>query len=366
MIPISRPLLGPEEEAAVLAVLRSGKLAQGEEVEQLEQGFAELCGVRHGVAVTSGTTALFLALLAHEIGPDDEVITTPFSFVATANSILMTGARPVFVDIDEDCFNLNVRQIEAAITPRTRAIMPVHLYGHPAEMDAIMVIARRNGLAVIEDAAQAVGARYRGRPTGNFSTACFSLYATKNITSGEGGMITTDDDAIAEKLRLLRNHGSRVRYYHECLGYNCRMTDLHAAIGRVQLGKCEAFTAQRIANAQLLNQMITHPQVIKPQVRPGIHHVFHQYTVRILGDRDAAAQQLAAAGVGTAIFYPLTIPNQPVYRELGYQATTPVADRISGEILALPVHPGLTSDEVHQIARAVNALQIEAPFAQAV
>ncbi|NCC36399.1 MAG: DegT/DnrJ/EryC1/StrS family aminotransferase, partial [Chloroflexia bacterium] len=186
MIPISRPLLGPEEEAAVLAVLRSGKLAQGEEVERLEQGFAELCGVRHAVAVTSGTTALFLALLAHEIGPDDEVITTPFSFVATANSILMTGARPVFVDIDEDCFNLNVRQIEAAITPRTRAIMPVHLYGHPAEMDAIMVIARRNGLAVIEDAAQAVGARYRGRPTGNFSTACFSLYATKNITSGEG------------------------------------------------------------------------------------------------------------------------------------------------------------------------------------
>ncbi|WP_129674423.1 DegT/DnrJ/EryC1/StrS aminotransferase family protein [Candidatus Chloroploca sp. Khr17] len=366
MIPISRPLLGPEEEAAVLAVLRSGKLAQGEEVERLEQGFAELCGVRHAVAVTSGTTALFLALLAHEIGPDDEVITTPFSFVATANSILMTGARPVFVDIDEDCFNLNVRQIEAAITPRTRAIMPVHLYGHPAEMDAIMVIARRNGLAVIEDAAQAVGARYRGRPTGNFSTACFSLYATKNITSGEGGMITTDDDAIAEKLRLLRNHGSRVRYYHECLGYNCRMTDLHAAIGRVQLGKCEAFNAQRIANAQVLNQMIAHPQVIKPQVRPGIHHVFHQYTVRILGDRDAAAQQLAAAGVGTAIFYPLTIPNQPVYRELGYQATTPVADRVSSEILALPVHPGLTPDEVHQIARAVNALQIEAPFVQAV
>jgi len=366
MIPIARPQIGPEEEAAVLAVLRSGMLAQGPEVERFEAGFAQLCGVRHAVAVANGTAALHLALLAHGIGPGDEVITTPFSFVATANSVLMTGARPVFVDIHEGCYNLDVQQIEAVITPRTKAIMPVHLYGHPAEMDALMQIAERHGLAVIEDAAQAVGASYHGRPIGSFGTACFSLYATKNIMSGEGGMITTDSPAIADKLRLLRSHGSRVRYYHEILGYNFRLTDLHAAVGRAQLAKCEAFTEQRIANAAFLSAAISHPAVIKPHVRPGVRHVFHQYSVRISGDRDEAARQLAAAGVGSAIFYPLTIPRQPLYRKLGYEAHSPIADRVSREILALPVHPSLSQAELEQIAAAVNALQIEAPIAHTV
>lgn len=362
MIPVARPQIGPEEEAAVIAVMRSGMLAQGPEVERLETAFAELCGVPHAVAVSNGTAALFLALLAHEIGPGDEVITTPFSFIATGNSILMTGARPVFVDIDERCFNLDVHQLEAAITPRTKAIMPVHLYGHPAEMDAIDLIARRHGLAVIEDAAQAIGATYRARPVGSFGTACFSLYATKNVMCGEGGMITTGDAAIADRLRLLRSHGSRVRYYHDFLGYNFRLTDLQAAIGRVQIGKCQQFTERRIANAAFLDEAITHPGVVKPRARRSVRHVYHQYTVRIAGGRDEAVRQLAAAGVGSAIFYPLPIPRQPVYKELGYNGEgLPVTDRMAAEVLALPVHPGLSEDDLATIAGAVNALQIEAP-----
>ena len=361
MIPVSRPLIGPEEEEAVLAVLRSGMIAQGPEVERFEAEFAALCGTRYAVAVMNGTTALYLALLAHNIGPGDEVITTPFSFIATANSILMTGATPVFVDIDPKTYNINPDLIVAAITSRTRAIMPVHLYGQPADMAPIVEIARRYHLAIIEDAAQAVGATYRQQPVGSFGVGCFSLYATKNVTSGEGGMITTNDPAIADRLRLLRSHGSRVRYYHEILGYNFRMTDLQAAIGRAQLAKCERFTAQRIANATFLSEHIRHPAVIKPYVRPDVRHVFHQYTIRVIGDRDAAIKQLNAAGVGTAIFYPLPIPQQPLYRKLGIEAETPVAERIAREIIALPVHPALNADELNQIAAAVNALTVNEP-----
>jgi dTDP-4-amino-4,6-dideoxygalactose transaminase len=358
MIPVARPQIGVEEEEAVLAVLRSGMLAQGPQVERFERAFAEVCGVAHAVAVCNGTAALHLALLANGVGPGDEVITTPFSFVATSNSILMTGARPVFVDIDEETFNLDVGLIEAAITPRTKAILPVHLYGQPVEMDRLLTIAERHNLAVIEDAAQAIGALDRGRPTGSFGTGCFSLYATKNIMSGEGGMITTDDPAIADRIRLLRAHGSRVRYYHDILGYNFRMTDLQAAIGLAQLGKLERFTAQRIANAAYLNAAIDHPAVIKPHSRGDVRHVYHQYTIRVQGDRDAAIQQLGAAGVGSAVFYPLPIPQQPLYRELGYAVEMPVADRVSREVLALPVHPSLTPDDLAQIAEAVNALAV--------
>ncbi|MGQ9927034.1 MAG: DegT/DnrJ/EryC1/StrS family aminotransferase [Chloroflexaceae bacterium] len=359
MIPIARPQIGPEEEEAVLAVLRSGMLAQGPEVARLEAAFAAVCGVAHAIAVSNGTAALFLALRAHDIGPGDEVITTPFSFIATGNSILMAGARPVFVDIDEQTFNLDPAQVEAAITPATRAIMPVHLYGQPAAMDALCAIAERHGLVIIEDAAQAIGAYDQGRPVGSFGTGCFSLYATKNITSGEGGMITTNDAQLADRLRLLRSHGSRVRYYHDFLGYNFRMTDLQAAIGNAQLAKLERFTERRIANAAYFDQTITHPQVLKPFVRPGVRHVYHQYTVRILGDRDEAIRQLRAAGVDTAVFYPLPIPHQPMYRELGYNQSLPVAERLSSQVLALPVHPGLNNEELTRISEAVNALSLE-------
>lgn len=361
MIPIARPLIGPEEEEAVLAVLRSGMLAQGPQVARFEEAFAAVCGVRYAVAVTSGTTALFAALLAHGVGAGDEVITSPFSFIATANSILMAGARPVFVDIDPRDFNLDPALIEAAITPRTRAIMPVHLYGQPARMEHICAIAERHGLAVVEDAAQAIGATLRGRPAGSFGTGCFSLYATKNIMCGEGGMVTTDDPQVADRLRLLRSHGSRVRYYHDELGYNFRMTDLQAAIGLAQLAKLERFSEARINNAAYFERAISHPAVTRPFCHDDVRHVFHQYTLRIAGNRDEAARQLGTAGVGTAVFYPVPIHQQKQFRDLGYADRLPVSEQVAREVLALPVHPALEEEDLARIAAAVNALQVAEP-----
>jgi perosamine synthetase len=358
MIPVAKPLIGAEEEAAVLAVLRSGMIAQGPQVERFEAAFAALCGVRYAVAVNSGTAALHMALLAHGVGPGDEVITSPFSFAATANTIVMTGARPVFVDIDPETYNIDPALIEAAITPRTRALMPVHLYGQPADMDAICAIALRHNLPIIEDAAQAVGATYRGRPAGSFGTACFSLYATKNITTAEGGVVTSDDPQVVDKLKLLRAHGMRVRYYHETLGYNYRLTDIQAAIGLAQLEKLPGFNERRNANAAYLSQHIDHPAVATPTVRPEVRHVFHQYTVCILGDRDSAAKQLTAAGVGNAIFYPLTIPQQAYYQELGYHDALPQSEQAARQVLALPVHPALRESDLAQIVAAVNQLDI--------
>ena len=356
MIPISKPQISEAEKQAVLEVLDSGMLAQGKRVAQLEQQFAELCGTRYAIATSSGTTALYLALLVHDIGSGDEVITTPFTFIATANSVLFVGAKPVFVDIEEETFNIDPALIEAAITPRTRAIIPVHLYGYVCDMDAIMDIAQRHDLLVIEDAAQAVGATYRGKPAGSFGTGCFSLYATKNVTSGEGGMITTDDEWLAEQCRLLRNHGMRKRYHYEFLGYNLRMTDLHAAIGVAQMARWEAFTAKRRANAAYLSERIT--GVITPKVREGYEHVWHQYTVRVDGgiDRDAAMQQLREAGVGTGIFYPIPAHQHRYMRDIVGEVSLPVAEQLAREVISLPIHPGLTQADLDTIVRAVNEL----------
>ena len=251
--------------------------------------------MKHAIATSNGTTALHVALLAHGIGEGDEVITSPFTFIASANSVLYTGARPVFVDIEPDTFNLDPSQIEAAITPRTKAIMPVHLYGNPADMRAIMEIAERHSLAVIEDAAQAHGAEDDGQRVGSFGTGCFSFYPTKNMTSGEGGMITTDDDDVAERARLLRAHGASERYRHTMLGYNFRMTDIHAAIGRAQLAKLDGWTEQRRRNAELLTEGLR-DVVVTPCVRPWAKHVYHQYTVRIPGGRSDLPARLAEAG----------------------------------------------------------------------
>lgn len=356
MIPISKPFIGEEEKNNVMKVLESGMLAQGPMVAKLEECFASLCGVKHAIATTSGTTALHVALLAHGIGPGDEVITTPFTFIASANSILFTGAKPVFVDIDPETFNIDPVKVEEAITPRTKAILPVHLYGYVCDMDALQAIADRHNLAIIEDACQAVGATYQGKVAGSFGTGAFSLYATKNVMSGEGGMITTNDDAVAEQCRLIRSHGMKRRYYHEMIGFNFRMSDLHAAIGLAQVDRLAEFTEKRKKNAAYLNENIK--SVITPKVKPGYGHVWHQYTVRVDGsrDRDAAVKQLSEAGVGTGIFYPVPAHQQQYMRELIGVVRLPVAEKLATEVISLPVHPQLSQADLEVIVAEVNRL----------
>ena len=357
MIPISKPFIGEAEKAAVLSVLESGMLAQGPRVAELERRFAELCQAQHAMAISSGTAALHVAHLALGIGPGDEVITTPFTFIASVNSILYVGARAVLVDIDEETFNINPALIEAAITPRTKAIMPVHLYGYPCDMDPISEIAARHGLAIIEDAAQAVGAKYKGRPVGGDAgnTACFSLYATKNVMSGEGGMITTNDDAVAERTRMIRSHGMKRRYYHDMVGYNFRLSDLHAAIGVAQMDRLQEFTAKRRSNAAYVSANLKGVRV--PTVKPGYEHVWHQYTIRVSGDRDAAVQQLNQAGVGTGIFYPVPAHKQTHLQELGYgELTLPVTEKLCQSVISLPVHPLLGQADLETIVQEVNRL----------
>lgn len=355
MIPISKPFIGAEERQNVLDVLESGYLVQGPRTAELERRFAELCGTQHAIATSSGTTALHLALLAHDIGPGDEVITTPFTFIASANSILFTGATPVFADIDEATFNLDPECVRAVVTPRTRAIMPVHLYGQVADMDALQAIADEHGLVIIEDACQAVGATYRGRKAGSFGTGAFSLYATKNVMSVEGGMITTDDGQLAEKCRLLRNHGMARRYHYEMMGFNFRMTDLHAAIGLAQVERTGLFTEKRRANARLFNERIT--SVVTPMEAAGREHVWHQYTVRVIHrDRDQAMAQLNEAGIGTGIFYPIPAHQHAYIRKIAGDVSLPVSERVAREVVSLPVHPQLSEVELETIVREVNRL----------
>src|ERR1700730_2144599 len=291
MIPIACPQLGSEEQDAVLRVLASGQLAQGECVASFERRFAEICHVCEAVAVSSGTAALHLTLLAHDIGPGDEVITTAFSFAATANAILLAGATPVFVDIEQDTYTIDPSLVEAALTSRTKAIMPVHLYGHPCAMQRLVSLAAFRGLVIIEDACQAHAAAIDGKPVGSFGTGCFSFYATKNMTTGEGGMVTTNDPAIAERVRLLRNHGQTERYHHARLGYNLRMTEMQGALGLVQVEKLKLFTEQRIANAAFLTERLR-GAVQTPIVRAGYRHVYHQYTIRVPEQRDEWAKYL--------------------------------------------------------------------------
>jgi perosamine synthetase len=354
MIPISKPQIGEEEKRAVMQVLDSGQLAQGPKVREFEVAFAAFCGVRQAIATSSGTTALVTALLAHGIGDGDEVITSPFTFVASANSVLSVGARPVFVDVDTSSYNIDPGLIEEKITPRTRGLLPVHLYGYPCDMEAIVDIAERHGLALIEDACQAHGAAIRGKKVGSFGTGCFSFYPSKNMTTAEGGMITTDDETIAERARLIRNHGQSQLYVHQAMGYNYRMTELQAALGLVQLAKLPVWTQKRIENAAYLSQRLSN--VITPKVREGYRHVFHQYTVRLAQDRDGALERLNQAGIGARVYYPLPVHQQPLYRQLGYQDSLPVAERASQEVLSLPVHPALSEEELDKIVWEVSRL----------
>lgn len=363
MISIAKPFIGDEERAAVMEVLGSGQLAQGRRVREFEEHFAAWVGARYAVAVSSGTTALHVALLAHDIGAGDEVITTPFSFIASANSVLYTGASPRFADIEPDYYTIDPAAIERQITPRTRAIIPVHLFGQPCDMDAIADIAERHGLAIIEDACQAHGALLNGRPLGTWGAACYSFYPTKNMTTGEGGMITTNDPALAERMRMIREHGMRVRYVHEVLGYNFRMTDMQAAIGLVQLTRIDAWNAQRRRNAALLTARLASASGIEtPKVRPGATPVFHQYTVAV-NDRARVIASLTERGVGYGIYYPIPIHKQQLYRELGCDDVLPVAEAASERVLSLPVHPALTEAELNEVADAVLAIAGEPVFA---
>jgi perosamine synthetase len=367
MIPIACPMIGADEQAAVHRVLASGQLVQGELVAEFERRFAVLCQVREAVAVSSGTAALHLALLAHGIGPGDEVITTAFSFAATANVILLVGATPVFVDIEHDTYNIDPTQVEAALTPHTKAILPVHLYGNPADMHHLENIARAHHLTIIEDACQAHAAKIDGKPVGGFGTGCFSFYPTKNMTTGEGGMVTTNDPSIAEKVRLIRSHGQQARYYHTSLGYNLRMTEIQAAIGLVQLEKLDQFTERRISNANFLTERLGE-SLQMPVACQGYRHVYHQYTIRVPGNRDEWVTKLLTQGIGTSVHYPIPIYQQPFYRDSdalfhvlcsdrnSHEAQLPITEKAAKQVLSLPVHPALSKQELIKIVREVRAL----------
>jgi perosamine synthetase len=358
MIPIAKPVIGEDEIRAVTAVLKSGIIAQGRKVEEFEEAFAQFIGAKYAVAVNSGTAALHIALLSHGIGEGDEVITSPFTFVASANSILFTGAVPIFADIEEGSFNIAPDSIAEKITPRTKAIMPVHLYGQPCDMKRIAATAEAHRLVIVEDACQAHGAEYEGKKVGSCDTCCFSFYATKNMITGEGGMIVTGDEDIARKARMIRSHGQKERYFHEILGYNYRMTDVAAAIGLCQLGRLEGFNDMRIRHAAFLTEKLSRIKgLIPPYVRPNVKHVFHQYTVRITRDfvisRDELRKKLLDKGIGTEIYYPLPVHKQAFYQSLGYNDRLPNAEQAASEVLSLPVHPSLAKRDLESIVEAL-------------
>jgi dTDP-4-amino-4,6-dideoxygalactose transaminase len=352
-IPAAKPIIGDEERAAVDRVMRSGMIAQGPEAAAFEKEFGEaLVGGRECVAVNSGTSGLHLGLLAAGIGPGDEVIVPSFTFAATANSVALTGATPVFADIERDSFCLDPASVESVVTERTAAIMPVHLYGQSADMTGLGAVAERHGLAIFEDAAQAHGATFDGRLVGTFGVfGMFSLYPTKNMTSGEGGMVSCDGE-VAHRMRLLRNQGMAKQYENELVGFNNRLTDIHAAIGRVQLTKLPGWNEDRRRNAAFLDANLAN--VVVPPVREGSTHVYHQYTIRVEGDRDRMATALREEyGVGCGVYYP--IPNHRL-PSFGLELDLPETERAAREVISLPVHPSLSADDLERIVEAVNSV----------
>ena len=358
-IPVSKPCIGKEESDAVARVMQSGMIAQGEAVAAFERAFASYTGVPHAIAVSNGTTALHTTLLAAGIGPGDEVIVPSFTFIATATSVSMCGARPVFADVDDRFFCLDPASAERLITPRTKAILGVHLFGQPFDIPALADLCRDRALLLLEDAAQAHGSAFRGRKLGSFGdAACFSFYATKNMTTGEGGMVTTADPELAARVRLLINHGQKEKYLHTTLGYNYRMTDMNGAMGLVQLGKLDDMNGKRQANARYLDRVIRCPGVVSPVVRPDSTHVYHQYVVKVekgaRETRDGLMEALAARGVGTAVHYPRPVHDQPLYRGQQGRGPCPVSSGLASAVLSLPVHPLLTEEELAVIGRAVN------------
>ena len=359
MIPISAVDVR-DAEPLVTEVLRSGVLAQGPMVRRLEDGFAEVAGVPYAVAVSSGTAALVAALQVLGVGPGDEVVTSPFTFVATLNAILHSGATVRFADVTTRDYCVDPDAVAAAVTPRTAVLLPVHLYGQPADLGSLAPLAARHGLALVEDAAQAIGATFADRPAGGYGVGCFSLYATKNVTTAEGGVVTTSDAGLADRLRLLRNQGMRARYRYELPGHNYRMTDLHAAVGIPQLARLGDITAARRRNAEHLSKNLAGlPGLVVPTVLPGRTHVWHQYTVRVTEaarvSRDELAARLAELGVGTGIYYPRLAFDYDCYRDHPRVLVDemPVATALTGQVLSLPVHPGLGDTDLTSIVDAM-------------
>lgn len=359
MINIAAPVIDSEERRAVDEVIESGMLAQGPKVAELEEGWAKYCGTKHALAVNSGTAAIHCALYAAGVKEGDEVITTPYSFIATINPILMLGARPVLVDIDEETFNIDVSKIEAAITEKTKAIVPVDLYGQPCDWAELQEIAKKHNLKIVEDACQAIGAEYKGIKTGSLGDfGCFSLYATKNIMCGEGGVVTTNSDEAAVAIRSFRQHGMVAPYEYANLGYNYRMSDLHGAIAVEQLKKVEEFTKKRQENARKLNDVLAGVAGIKiPTISENRSHVYHQYT--ILLDKDIQRDQFIASlrdkGVGAGIYYPKPLHAYPHIAKLGYKVGDfPVAEDLAARVVSLPVHPKVTDEDIEIIAAAVK------------
>ena len=357
-IQIARPRMGKEEIRAVTEVLKSGKLVQGEKVRAFEEDFSDYIGTQHAVAVSSGTAALQIGLQALGLKKGDEVITTPFTFAATANSIIHAGAKPVFADIDPRTFNLDPRRVEDRLTDRTKAIICVHLYGLPCEMGSLLKICKYSGAKLVEDAAQAVGAEYKGRKAGSFGdVSTFSFYGTKNITTGgEGGMILTDKQETAEKARIIRNQGQSSQYRHDMISYNFRITEMQAAIGIEQLKKVELLNSKRIENAGFLSDSLSSVKGIEvPYVSKSCSHVFHQYTIRVRKGRDRLLEFLNKHGIGARVYYPETVYMQPPYVQMGYRkGLCTNAEEACGQVLSLPVHPELTEKELEEVVAAVR------------
>ncbi|WP_276956068.1 DegT/DnrJ/EryC1/StrS aminotransferase family protein [Methanobrevibacter woesei] len=356
-VPIAKPIIGEEEIENVVEVLKSGMIAQGPKVMEFEEKFANWIGAKYGIATNSGTSALHVALLACGIGEGDEVITTPFTFIASGNAIVYTGATPVFADIDLDTYTIDPDKIEDLITDKTKAILPVQLYGQAADMDKIREIAEKHDLKIIEDAAQAHGAEYNGEKVGTLGDmACFSFYPTKNMTTSEGGMITTNDEELAKKAQMFRAHGASERYHHDEIGYNFRMTDIAAAIGLAQLKVIDEFNDKRISNADYLNEQLKDIEgIVTPKSPDNYKHVYHQYTVRVeKGNRDDWVEFLTNKGIGTGIHYPIPLYNQPIYKKLGIEGDCPLAEKAADNVISLPVHPSLTKEDLDLVVDAVK------------
>lgn len=363
MIPINLPKVGEEEVETVVKVLRSGPLTNalgaGPMVTQFEKNFAKFAGVKHAIAVNTGTAALHSAIVAAGVKQGDEVILPSFTFVATAEAVVMAGGKPVFTDIDPKTYNVSPAEIEKAITKNTKAIVPVDLYGLPAEIKPIREIVAKHGLALVEDAAQAHGATYEGKPAGVFAdAACWSLYASKNMTAGEGGVVTTDDDEIAETVRLIRTHGEKAKYASLMLGTNYRMSEVQAAIGSVQLEKLPAFVAKRRENARRLTKILVKTERVKlPEESKGHQHSWYLYTVRLKNatenERNKLVEELRKKDIGAEVYYIHPVHLMPYYRESFGRRKLPETEKAANQVFSLPIHPGVTEAQVDYIGKTL-------------